>query len=148
MVLRATPAEVFAVLSDPLRWPSVLSDVERIEEEGRGRKGRAPGQSWRVHSRLLGHCHVLELRREVPSLVHFHVTDAGPGGVLEVDLRLLPSTVDGGPATRVEYTMHTRLPLGLDAVIDEDLVRRARERKVLSDLTDLEARFGGAARPP
>jgi hypothetical protein len=77
--------------------------------------------------------------------VHFNVTDAGPGGVLEVDLRLLPSTIQGAPATLVEYTMRTRLPLGLDAVIDEDLVRRARERKILRDLADLEARFGGVA---
>lgn len=148
VVLRAPPAEVFAVLADPLRWPTVLRDVERVEEHGRTRKGHEPGQSWRIHSLLLGHCHAIELRREIPSLVHFHLTDAGPGGVLEVDLRLLPANVDGAPVTRVEYTMRTRLPLGLDAVIDDEVVRRARERKILRDLADLEARFGGVVVPP
>lgn len=126
-------SDVFAALADPRAWPPLLSDVIRVEQEQRDPK------SWRVVSKLLGHAHVLELTLERDRLVHFHVTDPGPGGKIVVDIRFEPLAAD---RTRVWYTMKTVLPLGLDNVFDDDFIRRAREKKIVGDLADIERRFG------
>lgn len=126
-------AVVFAALADPSAWPRLLSDVERVV-----RVPGVPGE-WRVASRLLGHSHVLELKLEPDRLVHFHVTDPGPGGALVVDINFEPRA---GGSTQVRYTMRTVLPFGLDRVFDDDLIRKAREKKIYSDLADLERAFG------
>lgn len=137
--VRAPPAEVFAVLARVDRWRVVFSDVREVEPEP------AQGRSrWRVVSRLIGHAHVLELRLEDNRLVHFHLTDPGPGGSLLVDLKL-DSSPNGG--TRVRYSLVTVLPLGLDRVFDEAFLRRHREHKMRVDLEDIERYFGGLPRP-
>lgn len=144
VVVERSSGAVFTALADPLAWPTLLSDVERVERD------RDDARSWRVVSKLLGHAHVLELTVERDRLVHFHVTDPGPGGSLVVDIRFEPVTAE---RTRVRYSMKTVLPLGLDRVVDDDFVRRARDKKIASDLTDIERRFGASReqasdRPP
>jgi hypothetical protein len=135
VVVPARPAVVFAALGDPSAWPVLLSDVTRVE-----RTENDPG-SWRVLSKLMGHWHVVEMTLTRDALVHFHVSDAGPGGALDVDIALAPASA--GEATRVSYTMRTVLPLGLGAVVDDEIVRRGREQKILRDLTDIERHFSG-----
>ncbi|MDP2342697.1 MAG: SRPBCC family protein [Deltaproteobacteria bacterium] len=132
-------SDVFAALADPLAWPRLLTDVERVERDRRDAK------SWRVVSKLLGHAHVLELTLERDRLVHFHVTDPGPGGKLVVDIRFEPLAAD---RTRVWYAMKTVLPLGLDSVFDDDFIRRVREKKIVGDLADIERQFGEVPAEP
>ena len=129
--------DVFLALADPRAWPRILTDVQRVERD------RDDPNAWRVVSKLLGHAHVVELKVEREHLVHFHVTDPGPGGSLVVDIRFEPLAAD---RTRVWYTMKTVLPLGLDSVFDDDFVRRAREKKIVGDLADIERRFNEARR--
>lgn len=135
VIVERGAGDVYAGLADPLAWPRILSDVERVERD------RNDPKEWRVASKLLGHAHVVELTLERDRLVHFHVTDPGPGGSLVVDIRFEPLAAD---RTRVWYTMKTVLPLGLDSVLDEDFVRKAREKKIVGDLADIERRFNGA----
>lgn len=132
--VRAAPAEVFAALSRPDRWTSIFTDVQEVEQVP-----KAPSKTWRVVSRLIGHAHMLDLRVEASRLVHFHLTDPGPGGSLVVELKL-----DAMPAggTRVRYSLLTILPLGLGAVFDEGFLRRHREHKIRIDLEDIERSFG------
>lgn len=135
VVVPAPPTAVFAVLGDPSAWPVLLSDVTRVE------RTESDPRSWRVLSKLMGHWHLVEMTLKRDALVHFHVSDAGPGGALDVDIALAPASA--GEATRISYTMRTVLPLGLGAVVDDEIVRRGREQKILRDLTDIERHFSG-----
>ncbi len=128
----AAPRErVFAALSHPSRWKAFLSDAVQVEPHG-------PGQ-WRVTSRILGHAVVLALKTRAPSLVHCNVVDAGPGGALDIDIQLEDAP---GRTTRIIYRLVTVLPLGLDHIVNDATLRRAREEKILADLADLERVFG------
>lgn len=133
VVVPVRPSVVFDALADPPSWPALLSDVTRVERD------KNDARSFRVLSKLIGHSHVVELTVKRDALVHFHVSDPGPGGALDVDITLEP--ISGAQATRISYTMRTVLPLGMSALVDDDLVRRVREQKIVRDLSDIERHF-------
>ena len=140
LLINAPRSAVYATLADVAHWPRVFSDIERVQrvdaEDGR--------QVFRVLSKKMGHFHAIQTGNEVDHLVHFHVLDAGPGGVLIVDFTL--EAVDEH-TTRVKESMEAVLPVPLGVLIPDALERKVREESIALYLADLAAALQKSRRP-
>ncbi len=143
VTIDATPAEIYQLVTDYARWPSMLSDVRsvRVEQGGR-RDGRV-----RFRSRALEN-QVTILFDNVPDrLIRFKGIKGPPGGRASGQYRLEPISGPGGIRTRVTASLYLDV-VGLPGLFVSDAkIQAMRRLKLERDLTDV-VRWFSARKPP
>ena len=136
--VRATPATVYAAVTDYSRWPGLFRDVARVKVEN---PDRERGEV-RFESRALGHEVTIRFDNRYQRVVRFRLVD-GPPGARATGEYVLEDLGDG--RTRVRASLYMDVVGAAGWLVTDGQIRRRRERKLRSDLADLVARF--APRP-
>jgi len=141
----ATPAEVYALVTDYAGWPSVLSDVTSVKVERGGRRDARV----RFHSRALDHTVTIQFDNQPDRVVRFVGVEGPPGGRARGAYVLEP--LDGGRRTKVTASLYLDV-VGIGSLFVSDAkLRGAREAKLRADLNDVARRLtrrAQAASPP
>ena len=131
----ASPAEVYALVTDYARWRSVLTDIKSVTVKSGGRRDAKV----RFSSRALEHEVTVEFDNEADRTIRFRGIQGPPGGRARGQYVLQP--VDGGKRTLVTASLYMDV-VGLAGVFVRDAsIRAMRQAKLRADLTDVAQYF-------
>jgi hypothetical protein len=134
VVVDASPAQVYALVTDYARWPAVFTDIESVAvERGGPRDGRV-----RFRSRALEHRVTVQFDNTPDRAIKFAGVAGPPGGRANGSYILEP--IAGG-RTRVTARLYMHV-VGVPGIfVGEGKVRRMRQAKLRADMTDVVKRF-------
>jgi len=131
----ATPAEVYALVTDYARWRSVLTDIKSVTVKSGGRRDAKV----KFSSRALEHEVTVEFDNEVDRTIRFRGIQGPPGGRASGQFVLQP--IDGGKRTLVTASLYMDV-VGIPGVFVRDsTIRAMRQAKLRADLTDVAQWF-------
>jgi hypothetical protein len=136
MTLDASPAEVYALVTDYANWPRVLSsDVRSVKVERPGR------ESARVHftSAAFGRAVTVQFSNEANHFLRFKGVKGPPGGVAAGTYLLEP--LDGGQRTKVTATLYLDVKGPAALFVSDAKIKRMRHAKLQADLSDVLRAF-------
>jgi uncharacterized membrane protein len=139
VIVDASPARIYELVTDYARWPQILSDVKSVKVEGGSRRDAKV----RFRSAALGHEVAVKFDNVSDRLVRFHSVDAPPGAHASGAYDLEP--IDGGTRTRVVATFYLDVGGVAGVFMSNKKLRGMRQAKLRADLGDVAALF--AARP-
>jgi len=127
----ASPAEIYAVVTDYASWTNFLSDVSAVKVERGGRRDARV----RFHSHAIDHTVTVQFDNVPDRVIRFTGVEGPPGGRASGSYLLEP--IDGGRRTRVTASLYLDV-VGLGSLFVSDAkLRGVREAKLRADLTDL-----------
>ena len=131
----ATPAEVYAMVTDYAQWRTVFHDVISVSVKSGGRHDAKV----RFKSQALQHEVTVVFDNVPDQWVRFRGVEGPPGGRASGSYELTP--VDDGKRTRVRAHLYMDV-VGLPGLfIGDSKVRSMREAKLRADMTDVMRRF-------
>jgi uncharacterized membrane protein len=131
----ASPSEIYAVVTDYARWPSLFSDVENVKVEA----GDRHDARVRFRSRAFDHTVTVVFQNDRDRAIRFRGIKGPPGGRARGEYLLVP--VDGGTRTQVTARLYLDV-VGVPALFVSDRkIRSLRHAKLRADLTDVTRRF-------
>lgn len=130
----ASPAEIYALVTDYAGWTSFLGDVSGVKVERGGRRDARV----RFHSRALDHTVTVQFDNEPDRRIHFIGVEGPPGGHASGTYVLEP--VDGGRRTRITASLYLDVT-GIGSLFVSDAkLRELRHAKLRADLEDVVRR--------
>lgn len=136
MTLDASPAEVYALVTDYANWPRILhSDVRSVKVERPGR------ETARVHfeSKSFGRGVTVQFANEANHILRFKGVKGPPGGVAAGTYLLEP--INGGQRTKVTATLYLDVKGPASLFISDAKIKRMRHAKLQADLSDVLRAF-------
>jgi uncharacterized membrane protein len=128
----ASPAEVYALVTDYANWGRLFTDVESVSVKSGGREDAAV----KFKSRAIGYTVVIKFNNVPGQAIRFRGIKGPPGGKSSGEYLLTP--IDGGKRTQVT----ARLRLDVDGpaalVVRESKLRGIRHAKLSADLQDAQ----------
>ena len=140
MTVDATPAQVYALVTDYTQWPAVLSDVSNVVIE---RPGRETGRV-QFRSKALEHQVTVEFDNQPDRAVRFKGMKGPPGGRASGSYVLEP--IDGGRHTRIVASLYLDVVGVTGMLVSGSEIRRMRQAKLRVDLEDLSRALARAPR--
>lgn len=138
--VHASPAAVYAAVTDYEEWSSLFSDIARAKVKEGGRNDAL----LEFESRLLGHAHTIRFATDDDRRIRFTLTDGHFGSQLSGEFLLEP--LDGGVSTRVRARILLDVSGFFGLFVSEASLREKREGKLRRDLDDLRSHFERAER--
>jgi len=130
VVVDASPAQIYALVIDYSRWPTIFTDVASVHvERGGPRDGRV-----QFRSRILDHEVTLQFDNDPDRAIRFHGVDGPPGGRASGSYVLEP--LDGGRRTKVVASLYLDVVGVPSLFVRDSALARMREDKLRADLTD------------
>lgn len=130
VTIDATPAEIYAVVTDYPRWQAIFSDVSSLKVE----RGTREDARVRFHSKVFDHDVTVQFANQPDHQIRFEGVKGPPGGRARGTYLLEP--VAGGK-TRVVATLYLDV-VGLPGVfVSGGKLRHMREVKLRTDITDV-----------
>lgn len=137
--VHASPASIYAALTDYARWASLFSDVEWVKLKGGGRDDAV----LQYKSRTFGKPQSYRFRNVPNRIVRYELID-GPHGVkLQWEAWFEPVEPDSS-LTRIRARMYVVVGGVYSWIVSSKTVRKHRESKLRKDLTNLGKRFDAA----
>lgn len=131
----ATPAEIYALVTDYSHWPQILGDVRSVSVEG----GTRDNARVRFRSNVLEHEVTVQFENDPDHAIRFKGIKGPPGGRASGSFVLEP--VDGGRHTRVIASLYLDV-VGLPSLfVSDGKLRAMREAKLRVDMTDVMQRL-------
>jgi uncharacterized membrane protein len=144
VVVDATPAEIYALVTDYAQWRSVLSDVTSVTvTSGARRNARVL-----FRSRALAHEVTVVFDNVANDTIRFKGVDGPPGGRASGTYVLRP--IDGGRRTQVTARLYLDVVGVPGMFVRDSTLRSMRQAKLRADLMDVAHRFAtrdASARP-
>ena len=135
------PAADFELVRDTAMWPRIFSDVARVEDQGLDADS---GEEKVLLVTTEGQNNNLRFRNDpARHVVRFHDT----GGSADVWAEIAFEPAYRG-ATRVHVTLHADVHGLLSLFVTDAKLRDQRQKKLSSDLADMQRYFVRAARSP
>jgi uncharacterized protein YndB with AHSA1/START domain len=131
----ASPAEVYAAVTDYASWPNLFSDVRSASVEAGGRRdGRIRFSSVAFDREV-----TVLFDNEPDHVIRFRGVEGPPGGRAHGSFVLTP--VDDGRRTRVTAQLYMDV-VGLPSLfVRESTITSIRQAKLRADLRDVVTRF-------
>jgi uncharacterized membrane protein len=127
----ATPAEIYALVTDYSHWSQILGDVRSVKVE----RGTREHARVRFRSNVLDQVVTVQFDNEPNRAIRFVGVKGPPGGRASGSYVLEP--IDGGRRTRVVASLYLDV-VGIPSVFVGDAKLRAmREAKLRSDMRDV-----------
>ena len=126
----ASPARVYAVMTDYENWPNVLTDVKAASVKAGGRDDAKV----RFDSRAMKHAVTVLFDNDADAAIRFRLVD-GPRGARATGEYLLES-VDGGKRTRITATLYMNVVGVVGWLVRDKTIRKMRQQKLRTDLED------------
>ncbi len=136
VVVDATPAEAYALVTDYANWPTIFSDVKSVTVEGGGRENARV----RFKSKALGTTVTVQFANDPNKAVRFKGIEGPPGGRAHGEYLFTP--IDGGKRTLVTASFYMDLVGPTSWVVRGGKVASMRQAKLRSDLGDAANRLG------
>ncbi len=131
----ASPARVYALVTDYENWPNVLTDVKSASVKAGGREDAKV----RFDSRAMKHAVTVLFENDADVAIRFRLVD-GPRGARATGEYLLESS-DGGKRTRITATLYMNVVGVVSWLVRDKTIRKMRQRKLRSDLEDVARYF-------
>jgi hypothetical protein len=135
----ATPAQVYALVTDYANWGRVFTDVESVSVKSGGREDAVV----RFRSRAIDYTVTVKFDNVRDRVIRFRGIKGPPGGKARGEYVLTP--IDGG--TRTQVTARLRLDIDGPAAlfVREKRLRGIRHAKLTADLLDAQRRLAAMA---
>jgi hypothetical protein len=127
----ASPAEIYALVTDYARWPATLTDVSGVRVERGGRQDARV----RFRSRVLEHEVVVQFENVPDRSIKFVGVEGPRGGRASGTYMLEP--LDGGRRTRVVASMYLDVVGVASWFVSDTRTRSMRQAKLRVDLDDV-----------
>lgn len=138
IVVDASPAQIYALVTDYAHWPQILSDVTSVKVEAGGRRDA----KIRFRSKALEHEVAVKFDNVDDREVRFHSVDAPPGARATGTYILEP--IDNGTRTQITARFYMNV-VGIAGVfVRAKTLRSMRQNKLRADMRDVAARFAPA----
>ncbi len=135
LTVDASPAEIYALVTDYAGWTSFLGDVSSVKVERGGRRDARV----RFHSRAIAHTVTVQFDNEPDRVIRFVGVEGPPGGRASGTYVLDP--IDGGRRTKITASLHLEI-VGIGQLFVSDAkLRSIRQAKLRADLDDLARRL-------
>lgn len=135
VVLDASPAEVYAFVTDYGTWTAHLTDVRDVKVESPGRETARV----RFRSRALAHEVTVLFSNEPNRLIRFTGIKGPPGARAHGSFTLDP--IDGGTRTRVFASMYLDVVGVPSMFVSDSKIKNMRHAKLRADMADVMAAF-------
>lgn len=139
IVVDATPAQVYDLVTDYANWRSVFSDVLSVEVKGGGREDAKV----RFKSRALEHTVTVQFENIAGKAIRFRGIEGPPGGRARGEYQL--AAIDGGKRTQITARIYMDVVGAPGLFVRDKTIRGYRQAKLRADALDLMRRF---APPP
>lgn len=135
IVVDASPAHVYALVTDYDNWPNVLTDIKRVDVKSGGRQD---AKVW-FDSRAMKHGVTVQFDNAKDSVISFRLVD-GPRGARATGEYLLEG-IDGGKRTKITATLYMNVVGAVGWLVRDKTIRKMRQKKLRTDLEDLARYF-------
>ena len=139
IVVNASPAQIYALVTDYAHWPQILTDIKSVKVEAGGRRDAKV----RFRSAALEHEVAVKFDNVENRAIRFRSVDAPPGARASGTYILEP--IDHGARTRVTATFYLDVSGIAGMFVRAKTLRAMRQNKLRADMSDVAARF--ASRP-
>lgn len=131
----ATPAQIYALVTDYAHWVPVLTDIKSVTVESGGRRNATV----RFTSRVLEHEVTVVFDNDVDRMIRFRGIKGPPGGRASGTYVLTP--IDGGRRTEVTAHLYLDVVGVVGVFVSDSKIRAMRQAKLRADLTDVKRYF-------
>ncbi len=135
IVVDASPAAVYALVTDYDNWPNVLTDIKRVDVKSGGRQD---ARVW-FDSRAMKHGVTVQFDNTSGSVITFRLVD-GPRGARATGEYLLRG-IDGDKRTRITATLYMNVVGAVGVFVRDKTIRKMRQKKLRTDLEDVARYF-------
>ena len=132
--VHATPAQVYAAITNYSRWTVLFSDVKSVAVK----RGGPRDAEVRFTSRSMGHEVTIKFDNEPDRVVRFKLTD-GPSGARARGEFVLEAL--GTERTRISGSLYMDVEGVAGWFVTDKRIRQTREKKLRADLADLGKAF-------
>jgi len=136
VVIGVAPAEAYAVLGVYARWTAVFTDVARVEDQGPA--GDVPGEEKVLLVTRSGQNNNLRFKNDAEKRV-VRFRDTGGAGDVWAEIAFEPGP--RGASTRVHARLHADVHGLASLFVTDGKLREERQRKLSSDLGNIERYF-------
>lgn len=140
IVVDASPAEVYRVVTTYGNWSNLLKDVAAAAVTAGGRHDATV----QLHSRALDRRITVQFDNVPDRLIRFRLTEGPRGARVHGAYEITP--IDGGQRSRITGTLHLDVVGLAGAFVSDRETREMRQRKLRGELEDLARYFARAAR--
>jgi len=133
--VNASPAEVYAIMTDYADWRKVLTDIRKVSVKSGGRRD---ARVW-FDSRALKDRATVEFDNVEDAVVRFRLVDGPPGARSNGEYVL--EGIDGGKRTRITATLYLDVVGAAGWLIRSKTIRKNRQQKLRVDLEDIARHF-------
>jgi uncharacterized membrane protein len=140
VIVDASPAEVYALVTNYASWPQVLGDVSSVKVESGGRENARV----RFKSRAIGQSVTVVFANDPAHSIEFRGVEGPPGGRARGEYVLTP--IDGGKRTQVVATLYLDIKGAAGLFVRDAKIEGMRRQKLRSDMEDV-ARYFNTRRP-
>ncbi len=138
VVVDASPAEIYAAVTDYVHWPTLFSDVRAAKVEGGGvRDARV-----RFTSHVLEHEVVVKFDNIPDQQIRYIGIEGPRGGRASGSYVFEP--IEGGKRTKVTATMYLDVVGVIGAFVSDNKTKSMREGKLKADINDVVHHFAAA----
>lgn len=134
IVVDATPAEIYALVTDYANWRSAFSDIESVEVKSGGRENAVV----EFRSRALDNKVTVQFENTRDHVIAFRGIKGPPGGRAYGSYTLVP--LPGGK-TRVDAMLFMDVTGVPGVFFGESKIRPLRQAKLRADMTDVKRHF-------
>ncbi len=139
ITVNASSREVYRLVTDYARWPTVFSDIRSVRVESGGpRDARV-----RFSSRVLDRSVTVKFDNVEDRLIRFRGVKGPPGGKAGGSYELIP--IDGGARTTIRARLYMDVTGVASLFVSGREVRRLRQAKLRADAADLGRMFAHVA---
>jgi hypothetical protein len=131
VVVDATPSQIYALVTDYARWPSLFSDVRGVAVEGGDREHARV----RFYSNVIDHEVIVQFHNIPDRAIRFDGIKGPRGGKAWGSYLLEP--IDGGRRTRVVASLSLDVVGVARVFVRESKLVAMREAKLRVDMTDV-----------
>lgn len=135
IVVDASPAKVYTLVTDYENWPNVLTDIKRVDVKSGGRQ---EAKVW-FDSRAMKHGVTVQFDNTKDSVINFRLVD-GPRGARATGEYVLEE-IDGGKRTKITATLYMNVVGAVGWLVRDKTIRKMRQKKLRTDLEDLARYF-------
>jgi ribosome-associated toxin RatA of RatAB toxin-antitoxin module len=141
VILDATPAEIYALVTDYANWTDHLTDVRAVHVESPGREGARV----RFRSTALQHEVTVQFANEPNRLIKFEGIKGPPGARAHGTYTLEP--IDNGTRTKVVASLYIDVVGAPGMFVSDNKTKRMRHDKLQADLSDTMQAFPKRSQP-
>ena len=137
VIVDASPAEIYQLITDYAHWPAILTDVTSVKVESGGRETAHV----RFRSKALHREVVVAFRNEPGRLIKFEGIEGPPGGRASGSYVLEP--IDDGKRTKVPARMYMDVVGMAGVFVRDSTIKEMRRGKLEADVSDVVRHFAG-----